>query len=276
MTYLVTGGTGKTGRRVAEQLVSRGLPVRIGSRKGEPPFEWHDPATWGPVLRDVTAAYVVYYPDLAFPGAADAIRRFADTAVHLGVRRLVLLSGRNEPDAAASERGVRESGAEWTVMRSTWFAQDFSEHFLLPYVLSGVIALPAGDVPEPFVDVADVADVAVAALTEPGHAGKTYELTGPRSLTFADAATEISKASGREVRYQPVSREASVALLIDAGMPEQEAVDATNLFVTVLDGRNAQPTDDVRRVLGRDGRDFAAFACEAAATGVWAAVPTVT
>jgi uncharacterized protein YbjT (DUF2867 family) len=222
------------------------------------------------VLHGVTAAYVVYYPDLAFPGAAEAVRSFANTAVDQGVRRLVLLSGRNEEAAAVSELGVRESGLEWTVLRPTWFAQDFSEHFLLPYVLSGVIALPAGDVPEPFVDVADVADVAVAALTEAGHDGMTYELTGPRSLTFADAAAEISKASGRDVRYQPVTRAESVALLTYEGMPEREAVDATDLFATVLDGRNALTTGDVRRVLGREARDFGAFAREAAATGVWA------
>src|SRR5690242_15492972 len=200
-TYLVIGGTGKTGRRVIDRLDARGARIRVGSRSGRLPFDWNaDPATWAPLVEGVTAAYITYYPDLAFPGAAEAIRAFARLAVDAGVRRLVLLSGRGEEEAEHSEQGVRESGAEWTVVRSTWFAQDFTEHFLLPPVLAGVIALPT-DAPEPFVDLEDVADVVVAALTEDGHHGRTYELTGPRPVTFAEAAELISAASGRPVRF---------------------------------------------------------------------------
>jgi uncharacterized protein YbjT (DUF2867 family) len=216
----------------------------------------------------VTAAYVTYYPDLAFPGAAESIREFAQLAVKAGVRRLVLLSGRGEEEAEVSEQGVRESGAEWTVVRSTWFAQDFTEHFLLPPVLSGVIALPT-DVPEPFVDLADVADVVVAALTEEGHHGKTYELTGPRLVTFAEAAELISAASGRPVRFEPVTREDCTARMIADGVPAEEAEGLTDLFARILDGRNAHVTDDVRRVTGRAAGDFRDFVRAAAATGVW-------
>ena len=201
-TTLVLGGTGKTGRRVAQRLIARGVPTRIGSRSGSPRFDWDDATTWEPALQDVTAVFVVYYPDLAFPGAAETIRAFATTAVASGVGRLVLLSGRGEEEAEVSERAVQESGADWTILRASWFAQNFSEHFLLEPVLGGVIALPAGDVAEPFVDVDDIADVAVAALTEDGHAGQLYELTGPRLLTFADAADEIAKATGRDIQYR--------------------------------------------------------------------------
>lgn len=268
-TTLVLGGTGKTGRRVVERLTARGLPVRVGSRSGEPPFDWEDRATWGAALRDVASVYVVYYPDLAFPGAAETIRSFVSRAVEGGVRRLVLLSGRGEEEAQVSERTVQESGVEWTIVRTSWFSQNFSEDYLLEPVLSGEIALPARDVAEPFVDADDIADVAVAALTEDGHAGELYELTGPRLLTFADAAAEISKATGREVRYVPVPSEEYVAGAVEHGVPAEYATQLAELFTTVLDGRNAHLTDGVRRALGREPRDFGDYAREAAATGVW-------
>jgi uncharacterized protein YbjT (DUF2867 family) len=267
---LVLGGTGKTGRRVAERLARRGVPIRIGSRAGAPPFVWEDEATWGPVLADVTAAYVVYYPDLAFPGAAETIRAFAERAVASGVRRLVLLSGRGEEEAEVSERTVQQSGAEWTILRASWLAQNFSEHFLLQPVLDGVIALPAGQVPEPFVDAEDIADVAVAALTEDGHAGRLYELTGPRSLTFGDVADELTKVLDREVVYVPVTPQEYAAAAIGHGVPPEEVEPLTELFTRVLDGRNAQVADGVREALGRDARDFADYARDTAATGVWA------
>jgi uncharacterized protein YbjT (DUF2867 family) len=268
-TCLVIGGTGKTGRRVIDRLGALGLPVRAGSRSGRPAFDWNaDPATWAPLLRGVTAAYVTYYPDLAFPGAAESIRAFARLAGEAGVRRLVLLSGRGEEEAEYSERGVRESGVEWTVVRSTWFAQDFTEHFLLPPVLSGVIALPT-DVPEPFVDLEDVADVVVAALTEDGHHGRTYELTGPRPVTFAEAAGLIAAASGRPVRFERVTTEECAARMTAEGVPADEAEGLATLFARILDGRNARPTDDVKRVTGHEARDFRDFVRAAAATGVW-------
>jgi uncharacterized protein YbjT (DUF2867 family) len=266
---LVTGGTGKTGRRVAQRLRALGHPVRIGSRAGEPPFDWDDPGTWDPVLEHVDAAYLVYYPDLAFPGAADTLAAFAGRAVAHGVRRLVLLSGRGEEEAVVSEDAVRAVAPDLTVVRASWFAQNFSEHFLLGPVLDGVIALPAGPVPEPFVDAGDVADVAAAALTADDHAGATYELTGPRLLTFADAAAEISRATGREVVFVPVTPAEYGEAALRAGVPAGEVEPLTDLFVRVLDGRNAAVTGDVGRVLGRPARDFADYAAEAAASGVW-------
>ncbi|MGW0593586.1 NAD(P)H-binding protein [Streptosporangium sp. NPDC002607] len=268
-TTLVLGGTGKTGRRVVERLTARGLPVRVGSRSGEPPFDWEDQATWAAALRGVGSVYLVYYPDLAFPGAADSVRSFVSRAVGSGVRRLVLLSGRGEEEAQVSERTVRESGAEWTILRASWFCQNFSEDYLLEPVMGGEIAFPAGDVAEPFVDAEDIADVAVAALTEDGHAGELYELTGPRLLTFADAAAEISKATGREIGYLPVSPGEYAAGLVEHGVPAGYAAQLAGLFTDVLDGRNAHLTDGVRRALGREPRDFTDYAREAAATGVW-------
>ena len=266
---LVIGGTGKTGRRVVERLSARGLSTRIGSRAGEPPFDWEDRTTWAPALRDVESAYVSYYPDLAIAGAADTVRSFAELAVENRVRQLVLLSGRGEEEAQRSEQAVRDSGAEWTVVRSSWFSQNFSESFFLEPVLGGEVALPAGNVVEPFTDADDIADIAVAALTEDGHAGQLYEVTGPRLLTFAEAVEEIAKATGREVRYVPVSIEQYASALAEHDVPDDLVQLLTYLFTEVLDGRNAHLTDGVQRALGREPRDFADYAREAAATGVW-------
>jgi uncharacterized protein YbjT (DUF2867 family) len=275
-TTLVVGGTGKTGRRVVERLEARGLPVRVGSRSGEPPFDWEDEATWAPALRDVGAVYVTYYPDLAAPGAANAVRSFAELAVESGVRRLVLLSGRGEEEARRAELAVQGVDAEWTIVRSSFFSQNFSESFFLEPILGGELALPVDGVAEPFVDAEDIADVAVAALTEDGHAGQLYELTGPRLLTFAEAVEEISLASGREIRYVPVSVEQFASALSRDRVPSEVVELLTYLFTEVLDGRNARLTDGVRRALGRKPSDFADYAREAAATGVWDGGPLVT
>ncbi len=266
---LVLGGTGKTGRRIAARLRALERPVRIGSRRADPPFDWDDPATWLPALRGVTAVYVSYYPDVTFPGAVEAIGKLARVAVASGVRRLVLLSGRGEEEALRAEDEVRSAGAEWTIVRASWFAQNFSEHFLLQPVLDGIIALPAGDVAEPFVDVDDIADVAVAALTTDGHAGQVYEVTGPRLLTFGDVAAELTRALGRDVRYVPVTPEEYATAAAAAGVPPEEVGPLTELFTRVLDGRNARVEDGVQQALGRPPRDFADYARAAAATGVW-------
>src|SRR5262245_20806611 len=141
-TTLVLGGTGKTGRRVASRLAASGRPVRIGSRSGHPAFDWNDRGTWSPALEGAGAVYVSYYPDLALPGAADTIGAFARLPVATGASRLVLLSGRGEAEAERAERAVRASGGAVTVLRSAWFAQNFSEDFLRDHVLAGVVALP--------------------------------------------------------------------------------------------------------------------------------------
>jgi uncharacterized protein YbjT (DUF2867 family) len=270
---LVLGGTGKTGRRVVERLRAKGLAVRVGSRSGEPPFDWEDPATWALALDGVGAVYLTYYPDLAVPGAVEAAGSFAELAVRSGVPRLALLSGRGEPEAERAEHAVRDSGADLTILRSTWFMQNFSEDYMLEHVLSGEIRLPAGDVPTPFLDAGDIADVAVAALTDDRHVGQLYELTGPRSLTFAEVAAEIGEAAGREVGYVPVSLERHAAEAAEHGVPPEFVELLSYLFAEVVDGRNASTTDGVRRALGREARDFRDYAREAAASGVWNGSP---
>jgi uncharacterized protein YbjT (DUF2867 family) len=270
-TTLILGGTGKTGRRIAQRLAARGLPVRIGSRSGTPPFDWNAPETWSEaLLHDVGALFIAYYPDLAVPEAADHISRFSRRAVQCGVPRIVLLSGRGEHQVLPAEAAVRGSGAEHTILRSAFMCQNFSEGFLFDGVLAGEVAFPAGEVMEPFVDVDDLADVAVAALTENGHLGATYDLTGPRLLTFAQATAELGAALGRRIKYRPVSS-AEYATALAAFLPPEHVTLLIDLFRHVLDGHNAHLSDGVERVLGRPARDFREFAREAAMTGRWAA-----
>ena len=265
---LVLASTGKTGRRVVERLTARGIPTRHGARSADPPFDWDDRDTWTPVLQGVGAVYVQHYLD-AMPGSAEIIGSFAELAVANGIPRLVHLSGRGEAQAELAEQAVRDTGAEVTTLRSTWFAQNFSESYFLDGLLAGELALPAGNTPEPFVDADDIADVAVAALTEDGHVGETYELTGPRLLTFADAVGEIARATGREIRYLPVSIEDFAAGLEEQAVPGEWIELLVYLFHEVLDGRNAHLVDGVQRALGREPRDFADYARDAAARGVW-------
>lgn len=266
---LVVNGTGKTDRRVVDRLRARSVAVRVGSRSGEPPFDREDPDTWIPALEGADAAYVSYYPDLAVPGAAEAIGAFAALAVVNRTRRPVLLSGRGEEEAQHSEEVLKRSGADWTVGRCSFFMQNFSESYFLESLLGGYLALPADRVPEPFVDADDVADVAVAALTDDRHTRQLYELTGPRLLRFDEAVAEIARASGRHLRYVPLTLEQFVAGEAEAGVPEDLVSFLGYLFTEVLDGRNAHLANGVGRALGRAPRDFRDYARKTAATGVW-------
>ena len=268
---LVLGGTGKTGRRIVDRLTARGLPVRAGSRSASIPFDWEDESTWVPALQGAGSVYVSYYPDLAVPGASEAVRSLADHALEQGVRRLVLLSGRGEEEAQRAERTVQETGADVTIVRCAWFMQNFSElDFLVGPILDGEVVLPATEQLDPFIDADDIADVAVAALTDDQHIGETYELTSPRLLTFGEAVGEIAAASGRRIDFVPVSVAEYAAGAAELDVPEEFVEFLTYLFGEVL-GNNAYVTDDVQRALGREPRDFADYARDTAATGVWAA-----
>lgn len=266
---LVLGGTGKTGRRVADCLVERGVAVRIGARSASPSFDWTDEVTWAPVLENVDRIYVCYQPDLAVPGAVETIRKFSSLAVRAGIKRLVLLSGRGEDEAEAAERALQASGADWTIIRASWFFENFSEGFLADGIVSGSVFLPTDVVTEPFISCDDIADVAVAALLDEGHVGQVYSLTGPRLMTFADAVAEIAAAANRRISHQSVPVDDFAAQLKVDGVPDDYVELIRYLFTSVLDGRNSHLTSDVERVLGRRPRDFADYARKTAATGVW-------
>jgi uncharacterized protein YbjT (DUF2867 family) len=266
---LVLGGTGKTGRRVADLLRQAGKRVRIGSRKAEPRFDWENRATWGPALQGVKAAYVAYQPDLAAPGAIEIVDAFFHQAIECGVEKLVLLSGRGEVEAEQAEQALQATGVDWTILRASWFFQNFSEGFFVDAIAAGEVALPSGPAAEPFVDVDDIAEIAFAALTEVGHSRQLYEITGPRALTFPEAIGEIAQATGRDIRFIAANPADFRAQLVASGVPGAEADLVIYLFTTVLDGRNTPVADGVQRALGRPPRDFSDYVRRTAATGVW-------
>jgi len=266
---LVLGASGKTGRRIISRLEEQGVPVRAGSRSGDPSFQWEDRTTWAPALADVATVYISYYPDLAVPAAPDDIAAFTKLAKEMGVTKVVLLSGRGEEEAQRCEQIVRDSGIDWTIVRCAWFSQNFSENFIRDMVLDGIVALPAGTVKEPFIDTDDIADVAVAALTDEKHSEQLYELTGPRMLTFTEAVAEISEATGHDIKYIEIPSEAFVQGLKEQHLPEDVAGLLEYLFMTVLDGRNEYLTDGVKQAIGREPKDFADYAKQAAKEGYW-------
>lgn len=265
---LVIGANGKTGSRVANRLVDRGLPVRRGSRNAPIPFDWDAPETWPAALAGVSAAYITYFPDLAFPGAVEKLEALCSRAVEADIGRLVLLSGRGEHHARMGEEVVRNCGLDFTLIRAAWFAQNFSEGYLRDPILAGVLPMPGGDILEPIIDVEDIADVAVAALTEDRHSGELYEVTGPRLMGFAQMAEALSSAIGRDIQHIPITYENFHAAIAGSGGDFVADV-FTAIARETLDGRNAQVTDGVTRALGRPARDFADFAHTAMRAGAW-------
>lgn len=272
---LITGATGKTGGRVAQMLAEQGHPIRLGSRRADIPFDWNHPDTWPMALDGVKAVYIAYAPDLAVPGAVSTITRFVDAAAKQGVQRLVLLSGRGEAEAQACERIVLNSGLEASVVRASWFNQNFSEGAFVDMVRAGQITLPAGDTPEPFVDADDIAEVAVVALTQSGHDGEIYEVTGPRLMTFKDVAAALSEAAGRTIDFIEIPHAAFLDGAKAAGAPSDVVWLMDYLFTTVFDGRNAHVGGGVQRALGRPATDFETYARKTAARGVWLAAEQV-
>lgn len=271
-TNLIIGGTGKTGRRVASLLQGRGLPVTSLSR---PAFDWTDRSTWSAIERPADSAYVTFVPDLAFPGAPETVAEVVERMARAGVRRIVLLSGRGEAEAQRAEALLAEVAAKydasWGVVRCAFFMQNFDESLFAAPLAAGHLAFTAGDVQEPFVDLADVAEVAVAIMTGEAPADRVYELTGPRLMTFTDATAEVAAATGRPIAYEQISDAQLVDDLVQFGFPAEEAGGLVGLFAHILDGHNAHLADGVQEALGRPATDFADYARRAAATGVWGA-----
>lgn len=268
---LIIGKNGKTGSRVNERLQALGYTTRPVSRSTNPSFDWEKPETWQSAIEGAGSAYVTYQPDLAVPNAEPAIREFVRVAAEAGLQHLVLLSGRGEAGAQRAEEVVKSSGLSWNIVRASWFCQNFSESFMLEGILSGELVLPAGDTVEPFVDADDIADVAVAALTESGHRNKVFEVTGPRALTFAQCIREISEALGRHVKYTSVPVDVYINALREQGVPEEIQWLLHELFTVVFDGRNSQVMTGVEEALGRPATDFNAYVQKTVDSGIWSA-----
>ena len=257
--YLVIGATGKTGARVYNKLSKMGLHVKGASRNGEVHFDWRAPETWAAALVGVNAIYLTYYPDLAIPEAPEDIAKFCALAKIKGVQHITLLSGRGEPAAQICEEIVQTSGLSHTVVRASWFNQNFSEGMFRDYIEAGTIALPVGSVTEPFVDIDDICDVVVASLTDSRHNGKLYEVTGPELLSFAQLADAFSKVLTYPVAFIQVSHEMFVKTLQENQVDPKAIEMLTYLFTEVLDGRNEFVANGVEQALGRPARSFSDF-----------------
>ena len=268
-TTLVIGNSGKTGKRVQQKLAQRDIATRGVSRSTAIPFDWYDASTWNTALEGTTSAYVAFQPDLAVPGATEIIEQFCTLAISCGLRKIVLLSGRGEDGAQQAEQVLINSGLEWNIVRASWFAQNFSEGFMLDGILSGEMILPKSDTLEPFIDVDDIADVAVAALTRDSLKNQLFEVTGPRLMTFADCIAAISTATGKRIRLKSVSVDEYIDYLKAQGLPEDIQWLMRELFTVVFDGRNASVEQGVQQALGRDATDFNDHVTKALASGIW-------
>ena len=270
---LVLGANGKTGSRVIERLQNnKNVEIKVGSRTAETPFDWENPETWNAVLTGTDAVYITFQPDLAVPLAVEIIQEFTLLASKLGVQKMVLLSGRGEKEAQVCEEIVKNKAKNWTIVRASWFNQNFSESFFLDPILAGFVALPRAEALEPFTDANDIADVVTACLLQDKHNGQTYELTGPELLTFPEAVAKIAAASNKKIEFQALSLEEYTQMLQEYQVPEDHIWLINYLFEQVLDGRNSSITNDIEKVLGRKATDFSTYAKEAAKTGIWNAV----
>jgi len=266
---LVLGGKGKTGSRVAERLTKLGKTIRIGSRSEKPSFDWEKPETWAGALDGMDTVYITFQPDLAVPGALKAIEGFTSQAVKGGIQKMVLLSGKGEKEAELCEQVVMNAGVDWTIVRASWFNQNFSESFFLDPILAGHVALPRAEALVPYVDANDIADVVVESLLDDKHVGQTYELTGPRQLTFKQVTEEISKVTFRDVKFESITMDQYTKMLKEYQVPEDFIWLIKYLFTEVLVDSNSIVTNDIEKVLGRKAKDFAEYARETAATGIW-------
>ncbi|MEQ8878853.1 MAG: NmrA family NAD(P)-binding protein [Cyclobacteriaceae bacterium] len=267
---LVIGGTGKTGRRVAERLTQQGHHVSIGSRKGTPSFDWDDPTTYAKALKGMDRAYIVYYPDLAVPGARDAIGALTEAALKAGLEKVVLLSGKGEKEAEACEQIVANSGLNYTLVRASWFNQNFSEGAFLDFVLSGQVALPMAEAEIPFVDADDIADVVAKVLVDDTYNGQTITVTGPEKITFRDAVEAMATGIGKPIHFQPISIEEFKEGMKGAGLPDSYVWLFGYLFEEVLGNADNQVVShDLEKVIGRPATDFNTYVEKTVASGVW-------
>ena len=266
---LIIGKNGKTGSRVNRRLRALGYATRAVSRSTRPAFDWENPATWRSAIAGTDTAYVTYQPDLAVPGAEATIKAFVRIAAEAGLKHIVLLSGRGEKGAERAEEILKASGLAWNIVRASWFCQNFSESFMLEGILAGELVLPAGDTIEPFIDADDIADVVVAALTEPRHRNKLFEVTGPRALTFAQCTQEMSEALGRPLKFTTVPIDAYISALREQGVSEDLQWLLRELFTVVFDGRNCHVMPGVEEALGRPATDFRTYVQKTLESGVW-------
>jgi uncharacterized protein YbjT (DUF2867 family) len=251
-TFLILGGTGKVGRRLVDSLARAGHQARPASRHSAPHFDWNDPATWTTALAGAEGLFIVG------PGSATdwspRLTQLLAAAQSVDVQRAVLLSARGVeflPDGAVAraEHALRCGPLPWTILRPTHFAQNFSEAMFVPR--DGVIRAPVGAGREPFIDVAEVADVASAVLASGGYDGATLPLSGPQGVSFPEAAQILTSAWGTPIRFEDESDDAHISRLHAAGTPEGYIQWRMAMLGGIRRGADAYLSDGVQQVLGR-------------------------
>lgn len=269
---LVTGATGKTGSRVSRQLAARGVTVRAAARTpgaagaGIVPvaFDWDDPATHGAAVDGASAAYLI--PPALRLDYVPLMTAFLDRLAAAGVARAVFLSARGA-DASDDiplrqvELALASSGLQYSIIRPSWFDQNFTEGFVYPGIRQhGVVAVPAGSGKVPFIDAEDIAAVVAETLTGDGHHCQAYDLSGPETLSWAEATEAVAKASGRDIAYLDMEPAEWEAAAIAMGVPPDYAGFLSFLFSAIRQGYDDFLTDGVQRVLGRQPRRFVDWA----------------
>ena len=268
--FLIIGGTGKTGRKVVESLELLNQNVRVGSRSSQPAFDWNNEDTWEDVLEGMDKMYITYQPDLAVPGAKQSIENLIALAQKKNLKKVVLLSGKGEREAELCEQVVIHSGLEYSIVRASWFSQNFSESFFLEPIQQGFVALPQAEVQVPYVDTGDIADVVVEALLHEQHNGNIYQLTGPTTLSFKEAIAEIAEVTERDINFVPITIEEYVAAMKEQGVPADFVWLIEYLFTEVLGNPMvSEISNDIEKVLKRKPKSFVEYVHETKKTGIW-------
>jgi uncharacterized protein YbjT (DUF2867 family) len=270
-TFLILGGTGKVGRRLTSALIEAGHNPRPASRHTAVRFDWADESTWPTALAGTDGLFIVG------PGSATdwspRLSRLLVAAKTAGARHAVLLSARAVeflPGGAVdrAEQALRDGPLPWTILRPAHFAQNFTEAMFAPR--DGLIAAPAGTGREPFIDAADIADVAAAVLGRDRYHGTTLDLSGPVAVGFAEAAAALAEAAGMPVRYEDDSDDDHVQRLRAAGTPEGYIEWRMAMLGGIRRGDDAYLSDGVQQVLGRPATSLTAWAAREVPAAAWA------
>lgn len=269
---LITGGRGKTGRRVAAHLTARGVEVALGTRRPSAPqdrrFDWADPGA-AAAFEGCEAAYLVAPTDRTDHLAV--MEPVLEAAMRRGVRRFVLLSSSlleaGGPMMGQVHAWLARNAPEWAVLRPSWFMQNFSEG---PHAATirdeGVIYSATGTGRVGFIDAEDIAAAAAACLVAAAPLNADVVLTGPEALSYDDTAALITAALGRPVRHVSLEPAALTARFVAQGLPAGYARTLTDLDQAIAAGAEDATTDGVERVTGRPPAPFRAFASKAAAS----------
>jgi len=257
-TILVTGGTGKTGSRVVEQLKRKGVSPRVGTRspkgENEARFDWKDPSTFAGAFEGVGAVYLVAPTDTV--DSLGAMRPGLEAALASGVTRFVLLSASSLEEAGpmmgAVHAWLRANAPEWAVLRPTWFMQNFSEQQHRDTIRGeSAIYTATDDGRIGFIDANDIAASATAILTAPSVDNTDYILTGPEATSYDVVAETLSNQLGRQVTHHRMTVDELAERHQKLGLPEEYAKTLAAMDGAIAGGSENRVTDYVLQLTGR-------------------------